>query len=133
MDEARQLEAEAKSITSQIPLVNVVDESVSQESAACVDVSYPSCSPFRSRLGVKDMVIGRNESCEICLPITSVSRHHARILLVDEEYVVEDLGSTNGTYVNGIKVSRCILRNNDLVRVGKAKLLFTQQRTVRAS
>lgn len=49
---------------------------------------------------------------------------------VDEIFddIIEDLNSTNGTYVNGVRVNRCILRHNDLIRIGDATILFSQQK-----
>jgi pSer/pThr/pTyr-binding forkhead associated (FHA) protein len=58
--------------------------------------------------------------------LTSVSRKHARITYYNEEYHVEDLDSTNGVYVNGIKVARCILRDQDQIEIGKVKILFSE-------
>lgn len=48
-------------------------------------------------------------SHELNLNLNSVSRKHARIFLRKEEYHIEDLHSTNGTYVNGVRVVKCIL------------------------
>ncbi len=79
-------------------------------------------------LGQGQVVIGRMPRCGIQLPSTNVSRNHARIIFRNEEYHIEDLGSTNGTYVNGIKVVRCILRNNDQIDIGGVKMLFTEEK-----
>ncbi len=45
-----------------------------------------------------------------------------------EEYIVEDMDSTNGTFVNNVRVKSCTLRHNDQIRIGEALILFTQQR-----
>jgi hypothetical protein len=50
------------------------------------------------------MTIGRSEDCDIVLPKRQVSRHHAQIERDDGGYLLRDLGSKNGTYVNGRKV-----------------------------
>jgi diguanylate cyclase (GGDEF)-like protein len=63
--------------------------------------------------------IGRATGCEIQLPDISVSRTHARIVADDEGFVVEDLGSTNGTFVNGEAVKRQSLHSGDKIRIGR--------------
>jgi pSer/pThr/pTyr-binding forkhead associated (FHA) protein len=77
-----------------------------------------------------ELVIGRSPECGICLPVDTVSRNHARIFLQNEEYTIEDLGSANGTYVNGIKVVRCVLRNNDQLTIGEVKMVFYEDRAL---
>ena len=62
--------------------------------------------------------IGRDTGCDVVLADLAVSRRHARIRWKDEELVLEDLGSSGGTWVNGVRVERCCLRPGDLVRFG---------------
>jgi hypothetical protein len=47
------------------------------------------------------LIIGREETCDVVIPDRQVSRQHARIRLEADQYVLEDLGSKNGTFVNG--------------------------------
>ncbi|MFO8065802.1 MAG: diguanylate cyclase [Spirochaetota bacterium] len=68
--------------------------------------------------------IGRGAGCEIQLPDISVSRRHAQLFAEDETFFVEDLGSTNGTYVNGELVSRRELQGGEKIRVGRLHLEF---------
>ena len=79
-------------------------------------------------LGEEDFVIGRTLDCEIQLSIDNVSRRHALISFRNEEYQIEDLGSTNGTYVNGIKVEKCVLRNHDQIEIGGVKITFNDEK-----
>jgi len=81
-------------------------------------------------LGEEEVIIGRTPECGICLSVDNVSRQHARVFFRNEEYFIEDLGSTNGTYVNGIKVVRCVLRNSDQINIGGVKVLFTEEKTL---
>jgi pSer/pThr/pTyr-binding forkhead associated (FHA) protein len=53
----------------------------------------------------KTMTIGRSGDCDIVLPERQISRYHVRIELEAKGYVLRDLGSKNGTYVNGEKIS----------------------------
>lgn len=77
-------------------------------------------------LGEGEVIIGRSSACRLRLPSKNVSRKHARIFFRNDEYYIEDLGSTNGTYVNGIRVVKCALRKNDLIYIGGVKILFNE-------
>jgi pSer/pThr/pTyr-binding forkhead associated (FHA) protein len=67
--------------------------------------------------------IGRADACQIRLPDTYVSQFHARIYPRDGAWFVEDLGSTNGTYLNQRRItSPAELRAGDRLRVGKTTL-----------
>lgn len=79
-------------------------------------------------LGEKAVVVGRSTECDIQLGVQNVSRKHARILFQNEEYLIEDLESTNGVLVNGIKVVRCVLRNNDQIEIGGVRLVFNEEK-----
>jgi DNA-binding NtrC family response regulator len=67
-------------------------------------------------------VIGRDASADIVLPVTAVSRRHAEITKQAGEFVVRDLGSRNGTLVNGHPVSEDTLEPLDELRIGDAVL-----------
>ena len=67
--------------------------------------------------------IGRSESCQIVLQDTYASQMHARVYPKDGEWFVEDLGSTNGTYLNRAKVSHpAPVGPGDEIRIGKTTL-----------
>ena len=75
--------------------------------------------------GIGSYTIGRKE-CDIVLEDEKVSRKHASIIIVREgQYAVQDLASRNGTFVNGIRLTRRNLQHNDLIRVGNTTLRFT--------
>ena len=54
-----------------------------------------------------------------------ISRHHAVVLRAGATTIIEDLNSTNGTYINGVRVTRRALKNGDLVALGKTEFRFT--------
>ena len=66
----------------------------------------------------RDVVIGRSGDIDMVLIEDMVSRQHAKISVQGDEILVEDLGSTNGTFVNGEKVKRARLQEGDRVLVG---------------
>jgi hypothetical protein len=72
------------------------------------------------------LTIGRGPDNDIQLATdTSVSRHHSRILFEDDEYWIADLGSSNGTIVNGARVSKTVLTGDDEISIGQTVLKFT--------
>jgi pSer/pThr/pTyr-binding forkhead associated (FHA) protein len=81
-------------------------------------------------LGDSDIVIGRSPECDIRFIVENVSRKHARVFFHNEEFMMEDLDSTNGLFVNGIKIVRCALRNNDLIALGGVRLLFNEEKSL---
>jgi len=64
------------------------------------------------------VTLGREASNDITLSDHSVSRRHARIVSDDQGVVVEDLGSSNGTFLNGNKVASSVVADGDLLRLG---------------
>jgi predicted component of type VI protein secretion system len=68
--------------------------------------------------------VGRLPDNTIVIDSPAVSGHHACVFTTDREYIVEDLQSTNGTFVNGTRVSRHALQHGDVVKVGDHELVF---------
>lgn len=82
-------------------------------------VSAAGQSPRRLPLEREDLTIGRDARADIVLPSPSVSARHARLFLRDGKVILTDLGSTNGTAINGRKIARpALLRPVDVVRIG---------------
>jgi hypothetical protein len=74
----------------------------------------------RFDIGAAPVTIGRQDQCEVRVEGTWVSRRHARIAWTGTEYIVEDLDSTNGTFVNGERVvGPHALRSGDRLRLGE--------------
>lgn len=71
-----------------------------------------------------EMLIGRGSNCEISLFEAQVARRHARLLREDDRYIVEDLGSTNGTQVNGKRISTHGLAPGDVIGIGTHEIVF---------
>jgi DNA-binding response OmpR family regulator len=73
-----------------------------------------------------EVFLGRSEECDIHLPARAVSRRHAQITQTDRGYILRDLGSKNGTFVNGQEVEGSrVLHDGDEVQIALAvRLLF---------
>jgi hypothetical protein len=70
-------------------------------------------------------VMGRGNECDLVLTGKGISRKHAEIVFQSGRFVVNDLDSLNGLKVNGYKVARVILEENDAIKLGEATLTFT--------
>lgn len=64
------------------------------------------------------VIVGRKANCDLRIPLTSVSRQHCQITLEDEMISVKDLGSSNGTYHNSVRVQEAALSAGDELVVG---------------
>jgi hypothetical protein len=71
-----------------------------------------------------DMLIGRNENCQIIIPDPSVSRKHARICFANNAWFIQDQNSSSGTFVNKEKIHSIRLHSGDLIRLGNTEMNF---------
>lgn len=76
----------------------------------------------------QELIIGRSSELEMVLIEDMVSRHHAKITVSDDDISIEDLGSTNGTFVNGEKITKCKLKEGDRILIGTSiiKLVYEE-------
>src|SRR5450432_1563819 len=70
----------------------------------------------------KQIIVGRSSDLDMVLVEDMVSRKHARIAMQQDQIWIEDLGSTNGTFVNGEKIKRARLKEGDRVLIGTSIL-----------
>lgn len=66
----------------------------------------------------QELLIGRHHSCDVVLNEPTVSRWHARLIFRDGVWILHDLGSKNGTVINGLRIARCEVRPADRLLVG---------------
>jgi hypothetical protein len=82
-------------------------------------VMFRSDGERRSFSMARDMtVIGRREDCDLRIPLGDVSRKHCRVIRDGEMLKLEDLGSSNGTFLNGRRVQEALLSPGDSIQVG---------------
>lgn len=72
------------------------------------------------------LTIGRSPHSDMFLDDVTVSRHHARIMRDETGFLIEDLNSLNGTYVNRKRIERHRLSDGDELQIGKFKLAFLE-------
>ena len=79
-------------------------------------------------LDAERTTVGRGPQHRIVIDDPLVSRDHAAVVAVGNDHVLEDLGSANGTCVNGIRVARKILQHGDVVEFGQYHLRYLNPR-----
>ncbi len=79
----------------------------------------------RHNLGKDRTVVGRASACDLSVPTTNISREHCLLVLKEDGWYVEDLNSSNGTYVNKEKLAAPRkLAEKDVVKAGAVRLTF---------
>lgn len=71
--------------------------------------------------------IGRHPESDIFLDDVTVSRRHAEVTRSDRGFVVRDVGSLNGTYLNRERIEEAVLRHGDELQIGKFRLVFATE------
>ena len=90
-----------------------------------VTIYSPLFSPFRQPLQGEAVSIGRASDCSIPIKDRYLSRKHAEIIAVGNAWMLKDLGSANGTYLNGSRVERDeVLKTGDRIRLGDTEIVF---------
>jgi diguanylate cyclase (GGDEF)-like protein len=111
-----------KNRSTETVIVSLQQEPVQTESAEenCLVVLYGENIGRRHFLTVDgDHIIGRADSASIHIDQDSVSRQHARMYHKEGNWHIEDMQSTNGTFVNNVRVRESLLRDGDLLRLGQ--------------
>lgn len=83
-------------------------------------------SPHRHELLADSLIIGRGSSADLKLDSDDVSRSHAQLLRLDDEYTIEDLDSRNGVFLNGLRVHAATLRDGDQLQIGDVVFTYTE-------
>ena len=103
----------------------VVDPNPTEDECCLVQIYPPDVIEGMQLLEQEEFLIGRSPETDLPLFDSSVSRQHAMLIRGQEGYVVRDLGSTNGTFVNEKAIeSDCSLRSGDTIRIGSFLFRF---------
>ena len=98
-----------------------------QEGSMTPKLIEPAVGMVRTReisIPKEEFLIGRGSDCDLRLNDEDISRHHCLIRVRGQEATLSDLGSSNGTFVNGKRVlSQVLLRSADEIRVGGCRFL----------
>ncbi len=89
-------------------------------------ICLTSDTPHRYPLTKRTTLIGRSSQCDIQILTHFVSREHARVIIGRGTVTIEDLGSTNGVFVNSVRIERHELRHSDIVTVGETQFRFLE-------
>jgi hypothetical protein len=81
-------------------------------------------------IGDAAFTIGSLAENDLCLAVNGVSRSHARITSIGNDDILEDLGSTNGTHVNGQRITRHILQNDDVIDIADVQIRYRNHKAV---
>ena len=73
------------------------------------------------------MKIGRRDSCDVCLRFPNISGEHSELSFADGYWMINDLGSTNGTKVNGVRVQRKLVRPGDEISFANRRFRIQYQ------
>ena len=114
-------DSERTQVTRVTQLANVLP---APTGGASIIVIYGPDLGKRLQLGTAPFEIGRSARCDLPIDQESVSRHHARITFDGKNYWIQDLGSTNGTFVSDIAVQKQRLSDGEQVRIGRSILKF---------
>ena len=90
----------------------------------CLILTHQRKTLQRMHLDKTRLLIGRNEFCDLRITSDIVSRQHAMLFRNGSATIVVDLKSKHGTFVNGTRVSRQVLINNDIISVGDHRIKF---------
>ncbi len=92
-----------------------------------LELSDPAANTKRLELpqGTAEVVVGRASDCQLVIASAAVSRRHARIRRENDRFILEDLGSSNGTLLNGERLSApAVLKDQDRISFGSVEALF---------
>ncbi|MBX3190224.1 MAG: GGDEF domain-containing protein [Labilithrix sp.] len=100
---------------------------------ACLVVIYGPELGKRAALSQGTFEIGRSSRSDLPIDQESISRHHARITFDGRSHVIEDLGSTNGTFVNDVNVKKKNLQDGDQIKLGRSILKYMSGDNIEAN
>jgi pSer/pThr/pTyr-binding forkhead associated (FHA) protein len=92
-------------------------------------VHTPNHPPQRVALR-EAIIVGRSAGCEVWIEDSQVSRHHCRFEPAGDDWLLVDLESRNGTYVDGERIEQALIPDNAIVRIGSSEIEFHAERYI---
>lgn len=83
-------------------------------------------APRDHALTATEFIVGRSGKVDLCIDEPSLSRQHATFERKGSEYVVRDLDSRNGTFLNGVRIHSAVLRGGDSIQTGSAVFVYLE-------
>jgi pSer/pThr/pTyr-binding forkhead associated (FHA) protein len=96
---------------------------------ATIKISFNGEVECELALDKETLTIGRKSDNDIHLDNLAVSGHHAKLLTILNDSFIEDLNSTNGTYLNGSLIKKNALSDGDIIKIGKHELVYINTNT----
>lgn len=110
----------AKTVVTAISRIS--DRALGKE--ACLVLIYGEDLGKKYNLNNSSVMLGRSSKCDIQIDQESISRNHSKIVNTGKSFLIRDLGSTNGTYVNDEPIEEHVLQHNDLIKIGRTIFKF---------
>tara|TARA_B100000945_G_scaffold206056_1_gene165714 strand:+ start:2910 stop:3569 length:660 start_codon:yes stop_codon:yes gene_type:complete len=101
-----------------------IDARLKQDESGCPPGALVLPDGKRIVIGNRVVTIGRLQDSSVCIDDPSISRNQAEVLLSETGYLLSDLGSTNGTLVNGHRISQHVLTDRDQIEFGSYRIRF---------
>ena len=89
-----------------------------------VVISDSSGTEIKHQIKTSECILGRGEGSDIIINDPEVSRKHSAIDIYENKFVIRDLESTNGTYLNDTRIKEDLLKEGDRIRIGNTLLTF---------
>jgi len=96
-------------------------------------ITHPDGKTLNYPISKDEITIGRSRDNHITLKDDAVSRHHAKLINGQEGFVLNDLGSFNGTKVNDRSIRKTLLKNEDRILIGRSRLIFYDRDSLQPS
>ncbi len=99
-------------------------KAIPEDKELFVVISDSSGTEIKHQIKTSECIIGRGEDSDIVINDPETSRKHCAIDIYENKFVIRDLESTNGTYINDTRIKEDLLKEGDRIRIGNTLLTF---------
>jgi ABC-type multidrug transport system ATPase subunit/pSer/pThr/pTyr-binding forkhead associated (FHA) protein len=114
---------------SYLTSLDVLLDALSRRGVPTAAVAGVSVRAEVIKVGARMLTIGRDAGCDVCIAEPAVSGRHARVFRNCGRIIIEDIGSANGTFVRGERISWWVVRPDDVVQIGSRTYRFERDGT----